>query len=90
VIETAGRYLRSTIPGEPLPRGLGARHKSAAAITAATHAVAITVSESTGTVTVYEQGKMLFEIEKPRPIGPLPHEVEHIAQQTPHDGKGQG
>jgi DNA integrity scanning protein DisA with diadenylate cyclase activity len=70
VIETAGRFLRSTIPGEPLPRGLGARHQSAAAITAATSAVSITVSESTGNVTVYEQGRILFEIEKPRPVRP--------------------
>jgi len=76
VIETAGRFLRSTIPGQPLPRGLGARHKSAAAITAATDAVAVTVSESTGNVTVYENGKILFEIEKPRPIGVQPPAAE--------------
>jgi DNA integrity scanning protein DisA with diadenylate cyclase activity len=68
-VETAGAYLRSTVPGVELPRGLGARHQSAAAITAATQAVAITVSESTGTVTVYHGGKILVEIEKPRPIG---------------------
>ena len=69
IVEAAGRFLRSTIPGQPLPRGLGARHKSAAAVTAATDAVAVSISESTGNVTVYEQGKILLEIEKPRPIG---------------------
>jgi DNA integrity scanning protein DisA with diadenylate cyclase activity len=68
-VETAGAYLRSTVPGVELPHGLGARHQSAAAITAATKAVAITVSESTGTVTVYHSGRILIEIEKPRPIG---------------------
>jgi diadenylate cyclase len=68
-METAGVFLRSTVPGVELPLGLGARHQSAAAITAATTAVAITVSESTGTVTVYHGGKILIEIEKPRPIG---------------------
>ena len=71
-VEAAGSFLRSTIAGEPLPRGLGARHKSAAAVTAATNAVAVTVSESTGNVTVFERGRILSEIEKPRPIGPDP------------------
>lgn len=68
-VERAGAFLRSTVPGVELPSGLGARHKSAAAITAATHAVSITVSESTGTVTVYHGGRILIEIERPRPIG---------------------
>jgi DNA integrity scanning protein DisA with diadenylate cyclase activity len=68
-VETAGAFLRSTVPGVELPLGLGARHQSAAAITAATNAVSITVSESTGNVTVYHDGKILIEIEKPRPIG---------------------
>lgn len=76
-VECAGVYLRSTVPGGGLPSGLGARHQSAAAITAATRAVAITVSESTGTVTVYHGGKILVEIERPRLIGkaapPAPH-----------------
>jgi diadenylate cyclase len=68
-VERAGTYLRSTMPGAELPRGLGARHQSAAAITAATKAVAITVSESTGNVTVYHNGNLLIEIEKPRRVG---------------------
>jgi len=86
VLETAGRYLRSTIPGEPLPRGLGARHQSAAAITAATHAVAITVSESTGNVTVYEQGHLLFEIEKPRPAGIMPQGTDIAPAEVLQEG----
>jgi len=68
-IERAGTFLRSTVPGVKLPSGLGARHKSAAAITSATDAVSITVSQSTGTVTVYHRGRILTEIERPRPIG---------------------
>ncbi len=78
-VETGGIYLRTTVLGVELPRGLGARHQSAAAITAETKAVAVTVSESTGTVTVYHGGKILIEIEKPRPIGetaPLPGSPE--------------
>ena len=50
----------------------GARHKSAAAITVVVRAVAITVSESTGNVTVFRGGKILIEIDRPRPIGSAP------------------
>ena len=78
VVEAAGVYLRSVIPGSVLPRGLGTRHRSAAAITAATQATAITVSESTGTVTVFRDGKIIIEIEKPRPIGSLAPEAKDL------------
>jgi len=78
VIEAAGRFLRSTIPGRPLPSGLGARHQSAAAVTAATQAVALAVSESTGNVTIFEKGKILFEIERPRPLGHQPPSDGHL------------
>jgi DNA integrity scanning protein DisA with diadenylate cyclase activity len=70
IIETAGSYLHSTLQTQDLPMGLGARHKAASAITAATNSVAITISESTGTVTVFRDGKIIMEIERPRPIGP--------------------
>ncbi|QJA05934.1 hypothetical protein FVE67_03585 [Thermosulfurimonas marina] len=70
VIESAGAYIRTGVVSEDIPSGLGARHRSAAAITALTRAVAITVSESTGTVTVFRNGKIVMEIEKPHPLGP--------------------
>jgi len=67
IIETCGAFLETTSQKDlELPRGLGARHHAAAAITAATDAVAITVSESTGTVTIFRHGKPITEIEKPR------------------------
>ncbi len=69
VVEAAGVFLRSVVPGSVLPHGLGARHRSAAGITAATEATAITVSESTGTATVFQGGEIMTEIEKPRAIG---------------------
>ena len=69
LIEAAGVYLKPEVSGEALPRGLGTRHNSAAGITAVTRAVAVTVSESTGTVTVFRDGKILIEVERPRPIG---------------------
>lgn len=70
-IESAGTYLKvSGHSGIELPAGLGARHMAAAAITDVSDAVAVAVSESTGTVTVFRQGKMVIELEQRR--GRLP------------------
>ncbi len=63
-IVAAGTYLLPGVIGEELPRGLGARHASAAAITTVTHSIVVTISESTGTVRVWRQGKMITEIER--------------------------
>jgi diadenylate cyclase len=77
VVEAAGVFLRSVVPSGELPRGLGTRHRSAAAITAATTATAITVSESSGNVTVFRDGKIMTEIEKaPRAIQKAPQPLD--------------
>jgi len=69
-IESCGTYLKTASQKEfELPQGLGARHHAAAAITSVTRALAITVSESTGTVTVFRNGTIVTEIEKPRSLG---------------------
>ncbi len=66
-IETCGAYLKTASQHEyELPQGLGTRHHAAAAITAVTDALAVTVSESTGTVTIFRGGRPITEIEKPR------------------------
>jgi len=73
VIETCGAYVKVASQDEyDLPQGLGARHQAAAAITAVTNAAAVTVSESTGTVSVFRGGRILVEIEKPRALGLAP------------------
>jgi DNA integrity scanning protein DisA with diadenylate cyclase activity len=61
---SAGTYLmpKSSPPG--LPHGLGARHQTAAAISAHTLAMAITVSQSTGTVTLFRNGTAVFTLER--------------------------
>jgi len=64
VIETAGAYISAKMVPTSLPQGLGARHYSAAAITAATNAVAITVSQSTGDIYIFKGGQILTCIEK--------------------------
>ncbi|HEX7051519.1 MAG TPA: diadenylate cyclase [Longimicrobiales bacterium] len=64
VIVAAGRYLEEIVPGEQVPFGLGARHRAAAGITAATRAVAFTVSESSGDTRVFGGGRILMTIER--------------------------
>lgn len=62
---TAGRYLGAAHDEDNMPRGLGSRHIAAAGITALTNAIAIVISESTGDVRIFKNGKILMEIEKP-------------------------
>ncbi|MFQ5852224.1 MAG: DNA integrity scanning protein DisA nucleotide-binding domain protein [Candidatus Binatia bacterium] len=67
IIESAGAYVKTTGQDQfKLPQGLGVRHHAAAAITTVSEAVAVTVSESTGTVTIFRNGRIITEIEKPR------------------------
>jgi len=46
------------------------RHAAALGVTAATRAVAVVVSSSTGTVRVYMGGKLLVAVERPPPRRP--------------------
>ena len=71
VVVTAGSQLLPTASPPQLPKGLGTRHAAAAAITASTDAVAIAVSQSTGTVTVFKSGQMITDIHKPANGGRL-------------------
>jgi DNA integrity scanning protein DisA with diadenylate cyclase activity len=64
-VESCGALLKTASQGEhELPSGLGARHHAAAAITSVTDSVSVTVSESTGTVTVFSAGRPLVELER--------------------------
>lgn len=64
VIVAAGRYLQALAPERDLPPGLGARHRAAAGITAATRCVAFVVSQSTGDTRVYAGGRLVVTIER--------------------------
>jgi DNA integrity scanning protein DisA with diadenylate cyclase activity len=66
-VESAGTYLDAPTTGLRLRGGLGARHTSAAAVTMATSAVAVVVSKTTGAVSVFHDGKLVLELEKPAP-----------------------
>ena len=61
---SAGTYLTPRSTPSNLPQGLGARHTTAAAITAHTMCMAITGSQSTGTVTVFRNGTTVFSLER--------------------------
>jgi DNA integrity scanning protein DisA with diadenylate cyclase activity len=67
VVESAGTYIDAPIKNVKLYSGLGARHASAAAITAETDATAVVVSASSGTVTVFHKGHAILKLEKPVP-----------------------
>ncbi len=62
-IKSAGTYLVPKSHVTDLPGGLGARHQAAAAITAETHAIGVTVSQSTGTVTLFQDGVVVLTLE---------------------------
>jgi DNA integrity scanning protein DisA with diadenylate cyclase activity len=62
VVLAAGRYLQVSSKDSKLPLGLGARHSAAAAVTVETKAVAITVSQTTGTVRVFKEGEIVLEL----------------------------
>jgi DNA integrity scanning protein DisA with diadenylate cyclase activity len=64
-IETAGTYLKvKSQPDTNLPPGLGTRHHAAAAVTDVSEALAVVISESTGTVSLFRGGKIITEIHK--------------------------
>ncbi len=63
VIEAACRYLDCSAADVTLSKGLGARHWAAAAISRATNAVAVTVSQTNGTVRIFHNGEVVLRIE---------------------------
>jgi diadenylate cyclase len=67
VVLSAGRFLHAGAGKSSPMRGLGARHAAALAISHHTRGVAITVSESTGTVRIFSGGKSVRTIRAFRP-----------------------
>jgi DNA integrity scanning protein DisA with diadenylate cyclase activity/mannitol/fructose-specific phosphotransferase system IIA component (Ntr-type) len=65
IVLSAGSYLRPQAEVQLLPSGFGSRHAAAAGITACTKALSITVSESTGMVTLFKNGAIVLTISKP-------------------------
>lgn len=63
VIESACRMVDASAATITLSKGLGTRHWAAAAITKKTNAVAVVVSESSGTVRIFQNGEVVLRIE---------------------------
>lgn len=70
VVEAAGVYLHPPAAEGRLPWGLGTRHYSAAGITAASEALAVTISSSTGIVTIFQGGGIVLEIDREGLLAP--------------------
>ncbi|MCX8116455.1 MAG: diadenylate cyclase [Desulfobacterota bacterium] len=64
VILAAGRHLDASGEDLEIPLGLGSRHRAAAGITRLTEALAIVISEETGSIRIFHRGKILLEIGK--------------------------
>jgi DNA integrity scanning protein DisA with diadenylate cyclase activity len=63
VIECSRQMLEVSHEDLTMTKGLGARHWAAAAITRKTKAIAVVVSQSTGTVRLYQNGMLVMRIE---------------------------
>jgi diadenylate cyclase len=61
-VEAACRLIDAPNTGLTLPKGLGTRHWAAAAITNVTSALAVVVSQSTGTVRLFQKGEVILRI----------------------------
>ena len=62
-IEAAARYIDASAENVSVAKGLGARHWAAAAITRRTESVAVVVSETSGTVRLFQNGEVVLRIE---------------------------
>ena len=62
-IVSAYRYLEPAAEGVDIPKGLGARHMAAGAITRDTNAIAIVLSESDGMVRAFKAGELVLELD---------------------------
>jgi diadenylate cyclase len=63
VAVAACMYLDAPAEGITLSKGLGTRHWAAAAISRKTNAIAVAVSQSSGTVRIFQHGQVVLRIE---------------------------
>ncbi|WP_181391374.1 PAS domain-containing protein [Methanospirillum stamsii] len=59
ILESAGRYITLDTSSISLPKGMGTRHSSVAALTGVTKSIGFVVSESGGKVSIMKQGKIV-------------------------------
>ncbi len=82
-VVAAAQYLDASADGITLSKGLGARHWAAAAISRKTRAVAVAVSETNGTVRIFQNGDVVLRIEPFR----LPMKWKEFEFEPPASGE---
>jgi DNA integrity scanning protein DisA with diadenylate cyclase activity len=63
LVEKAAQLVDAPYADLTVSKGLGARHWAGAAISKTTHAIAIVVSQSSGTVRIFQNGEVVLRIE---------------------------
>lgn len=87
IAEAACLYLDVPTDGVDISKGLGSRHMAAAGISRVTKAIAFCVSQSSGTVRVFQDGGVRLHIE---PLA-RPHVWQPLRLETSdEDGEGRG
>lgn len=86
IAEAACVYLDAPASDVSLSKGLASRHLAAAAISRVTQAVAVAVSQSSGTVRLFLRGEVVLHIE---PLA-RPHIWQPFRLERPDDGGDEG
>lgn len=71
IVRSAGTYLNAQSHQQNFIPGLGARHAAARSITEVTSAIAVAVSSSSGTVSVFHDGQLVLELENSETRNPI-------------------
>jgi DNA integrity scanning protein DisA with diadenylate cyclase activity len=64
IIMAAGACVQAPVQNIDAFSGLGTRHAAGAAISAATDALAVVLSQSTGNVSVYKGGRLILSLSR--------------------------
>jgi DNA integrity scanning protein DisA with diadenylate cyclase activity len=75
-IQTAGAFLAAPTTAVSVPRGLGARHLTAAAVTANTNATAVVVSSTDGDIRVFSRGELVLQLDPELPVLATPEKMK--------------
>ena len=67
-IRTAGTFLAAPTTAVSVPRGLGARHLTAAAVTARTNATAVAMSSTDDDVRMFSRGELVPQMDPELPL----------------------
>lgn len=63
IVEAAGRHLDAVSSVTQQFKGFGSRHRAAASITMHSEAIAVVVSQSSGRVTIFDEGKIIAALD---------------------------